>query len=334
MSPGMQGKLLRVLQQGELRRVGSERTRKVDVRIVAATQPRSRAHGRGGEVPPDLFFRLNVARICAAAAARPPRRHPADGRALPGQAGAAAAAAAPAPKPLDPAALARLVAYRWPGNVRELENEITRADALSGERITRRRSVAAGRGRAAIRRGRRRRSRQPAAASRASSGWSARCCARRWAAPRNNQTKAAEHPRPVPLRPAEEAEAVQFRVSAAGASTKLRRSANQVDGVDPRSGRESRAGGRRAPCCCTSVEEIPHDRDERRRGGNLHARPMRWALARRGRAAGVQRAVHPGAAPGRDVHVRAGGRRQRATEDGLGDPGQPLARRSRARSTS
>ena len=47
----------------------------------------------------------------------------------------AKAAGRPAPKPLDPAALARLVAYRWPGNVRELENEITRADALSGERI-------------------------------------------------------------------------------------------------------------------------------------------------------------------------------------------------------
>ncbi|HEX4404710.1 MAG TPA: helix-turn-helix domain-containing protein, partial [Polyangia bacterium] len=39
-------------------------------------------------------------------------------------------------KPLEPAALARLVAHRWPGNVRELENEITRAHALSGERIT------------------------------------------------------------------------------------------------------------------------------------------------------------------------------------------------------
>jgi DNA-binding NtrC family response regulator len=47
----------------------------------------------------------------------------------------AAAAGRPAPKPLDPAALARLCAHRWPGNVRELENEITRADALSGERI-------------------------------------------------------------------------------------------------------------------------------------------------------------------------------------------------------
>jgi DNA-binding NtrC family response regulator len=48
----------------------------------------------------------------------------------------AKAAGREAPKPFDPAVLARLMAYRWPGNVRELENEMIRAEALSGPRIT------------------------------------------------------------------------------------------------------------------------------------------------------------------------------------------------------
>jgi len=133
MSPAMQGKLLRVLQEGELRRVGSERMRKVDVRIVAAS---NRDLGRlveEGKFRRDLYFRLNVAQI-----ALPPLRDRRDDIPLMVEHFRAkgAAAAGRAPKPIDPAALARLVAYRWPGNVRELENEITRADALSGDRIT------------------------------------------------------------------------------------------------------------------------------------------------------------------------------------------------------
>ncbi|HEY8923016.1 MAG TPA: sigma 54-interacting transcriptional regulator, partial [Polyangia bacterium] len=138
MSPAMQGKLLRILQTGELRRVGGERTRKVDVRIVAAT---NRDLGRlveEGKFRQDLFFRLSVARIVL-----PPLRErrddiPAIVEHLLGQIAAKVATTATAsarPKRVQPEALARLVAYRWPGNVRELENELLRAAALSGEVI-------------------------------------------------------------------------------------------------------------------------------------------------------------------------------------------------------
>jgi serine/threonine-protein kinase PknK len=134
MSPGMQGKLLRVLQEGEIRRVGAERTRKVDVRIVAATNRDLARMVEEGKFRRDLFFRLNVAGISL-----PPLRERRDDIPLMVEhflAKLAARDGRPAPKPLDPAAMARLAAYRWPGNVRELENEVTRADALSGARIT------------------------------------------------------------------------------------------------------------------------------------------------------------------------------------------------------
>ncbi|HVU51307.1 MAG TPA: sigma 54-interacting transcriptional regulator, partial [Polyangia bacterium] len=137
MSPAMQGKLLRVLQEGELRRVGAERTRKIDVRVVVAT---NRDLGRlveEGKFRQDLFFRLAVARIVL-----PPLRERREDipliveHLLAKHARDGAGAAPSSPKPLDPAALARLVTYRWPGNVRELENELQRASALSGDRIT------------------------------------------------------------------------------------------------------------------------------------------------------------------------------------------------------
>ncbi|HXJ22139.1 MAG TPA: sigma 54-interacting transcriptional regulator [Polyangia bacterium] len=132
MSPAMQGKLLRVLQEGEIRRVGSERTRKVDVRIVAATNRDLARMVEEGKFRRDLFFRLNVAAI-----ALPPLRDRRDDIPLMIDhflAKIAARVGRP-PKPIEPAAMARLLAYRWPGNVRELENEVTRAEALSGERI-------------------------------------------------------------------------------------------------------------------------------------------------------------------------------------------------------
>jgi transcriptional regulator with GAF, ATPase, and Fis domain len=137
MSAGMQGKLLRVLQAGEFRRLGSERTRKVDVRIVAASNKDLARMVEEGKFRQDLYFRLNVARIFL-----PPLRDRRDDIPLIvahlgiKHAGAGGRGGTAAPKPIDAEVMARLIDYRWPGNVRELENEIMRATALSGERIT------------------------------------------------------------------------------------------------------------------------------------------------------------------------------------------------------
>jgi transcriptional regulator with PAS, ATPase and Fis domain len=135
MSPAMQGKLLRVLQDGEFRRVGGERSQKVDVRIVAATNKDLGQLVADGAFRKDLFFRLSVVR-----ATLPPLRDRSEDIPLlvdsfldrfAGQVGALATR-----KTVHPAALARLCAYRWPGNVRELENEILRAAAFAGPQIT------------------------------------------------------------------------------------------------------------------------------------------------------------------------------------------------------
>jgi len=134
MSPGMQGKLLRVLQEGEFRRVGGERTEKVDVRIVVAT---NRDLGRLVEEKKfrqDLFYRLSVVRIDL-----PPLRERKEYVPLLVQHFLDKLPAAPGARgkrTIEPAALARLTAYAWPGNVRELENEILRAGTFAGARIT------------------------------------------------------------------------------------------------------------------------------------------------------------------------------------------------------
>ncbi|HEY4185298.1 MAG TPA: sigma 54-interacting transcriptional regulator [Polyangia bacterium] len=133
MSAAMQGKLLRILQTGELRRVGAERTRKVDVRIIAATNRDLGRMVEEGRFRQDLFFRLSVARILL-----PPLRErrediPTITEHLLTK---LTAAQKTAPKRIDAAAVARLSAYRWPGNVRELENEIMRALAFCRDSIT------------------------------------------------------------------------------------------------------------------------------------------------------------------------------------------------------
>jgi len=120
----LQPKLLRVLESGEIRRVGDSQRRKVDVRIVAATNRDLHAEARRGRFRSDLLYRLSVVRM----ALPPLRARPEDiaiitERLLEGQ-------LAPGSR-IEGPNLERLMSYSWPGNVRELRNVLTRALALA-----------------------------------------------------------------------------------------------------------------------------------------------------------------------------------------------------------
>ena len=128
MSQALQAKLLRVLQEREFEPLGSERTQKIDVRVIAATNRDLRQMVGDGRFQEDLFYRLNVIPIHI-----PPLRERREdipvlvdhfvskhaqraGKRIDG---------------LQPGVLATLQASDWPGNVRELENTIERAVVLS-----------------------------------------------------------------------------------------------------------------------------------------------------------------------------------------------------------
>jgi DNA-binding NtrC family response regulator len=129
----MQAKLLRVLQEREVRRVGENRTRPIDVRVVAATHRDLTREVRAGRFREDLLFRLRVVELKV-----PPLRERQDDL-VPLARAALAEACARAKLPLrelSPQASRRLLEYRWPGNVRELMNAMERAALLSaGRRI-------------------------------------------------------------------------------------------------------------------------------------------------------------------------------------------------------
>ncbi len=124
----MQPKLLRVLQEKEFERVGDTRPRKIDVRIVAATNRNLAEDVESGRFRADLFYRLNVFPIES-----PPLRERKEDIALLAEHFVQAAARRlkrPAPR-LSEAALLGLMARDWPGNIRELENVIERAVILA-----------------------------------------------------------------------------------------------------------------------------------------------------------------------------------------------------------
>jgi serine/threonine-protein kinase PknK len=125
MSPAMQTKLLRVLQEGEVRAVGGERTRKVDVRVIAATHRDLEAMIRAGTFRQDLYYRLAVVSVSVP----PLRERPEDVAALVTH--FVAKHARGRTLAVDRRALALLQAYAWPGNVRQLENEVQRALLLA-----------------------------------------------------------------------------------------------------------------------------------------------------------------------------------------------------------
>ena len=128
MSPAIQSKLLRVLQEREFEPLGAERTQKVDVRVITATNRDLRLMVSEGRFQEDLYYRLNVIPIVIP----PLRERPEDirvlaehfvekhcqrtGRRITG---------------VEPDVLEALQRYPWPGNVRELENTIERAVVLS-----------------------------------------------------------------------------------------------------------------------------------------------------------------------------------------------------------
>ncbi len=122
--PDLQVKLLRVLQEGEFEAVGGDRTRSVDVRVIAATNRDLEAMIREGKFRQDLYYRLNVFPLRI-----PPLRERGDDVRILAQAFVERCSARLG-RPLAPLIaedLAKLRRYEWPGNVRELQNVIERA---------------------------------------------------------------------------------------------------------------------------------------------------------------------------------------------------------------
>ena len=121
---GLQAKLLRVVQEGKFERVGEERARTVDVRLIAATNRNLKAEVEAGNFREDLFFRLNVFPIDCT----PLRQRPSDIPLLAEHSLETTCTRLNLPKPrLSRANVQTLMDYPWPGNVRELQNVMERA---------------------------------------------------------------------------------------------------------------------------------------------------------------------------------------------------------------
>lgn len=128
LSPALQGKLLRVIQEKEIRRVGSNASTLLDVRIIAASKTPLEPLVTAGTFREDLYYRMNVVTIDI-----PPLRDRAEDIPLLAQMFVrtyGASKALPVTE-ISPEAMRLLTQYWWPGNVRELEHAIERAVALS-----------------------------------------------------------------------------------------------------------------------------------------------------------------------------------------------------------
>ena len=136
ISPAMQVKLLRVIQEREFQRVGGDQKIRVDVRIVAATNRDLQEEVKAGRFRQDLFFRLNVVTLTI-----PPLRDRMEDVPLLALffLDRFAARNNKTVKGFTPGAMDRMMKYSWPGNVRELENAVERSVVLLvGEYVTER----------------------------------------------------------------------------------------------------------------------------------------------------------------------------------------------------
>jgi len=132
LSPASQAKLLRVLQEGEVRAVGGSGASRVDVRLVTATHRDLAAMVRAGSFREDLYYRLAVLPVRL-----PPLRERREDLPLLVEhlLDEAAAERGVAPPTLSPGTLARIAAHPWPGNVRELRNALLRVLTLGEEAL-------------------------------------------------------------------------------------------------------------------------------------------------------------------------------------------------------
>lgn len=130
-NPLFQVKLLRALQEGEIRRVGSNRTIKVNVRVIAASNKDIEEEVEKGHFRKDLMYRLNAVTIHLP----PLRERKEDIPLLADHFGAEVAAAGAHPPNFSSQAIDILANYDWPGNIRELENAVLHAVSLSDDLI-------------------------------------------------------------------------------------------------------------------------------------------------------------------------------------------------------
>jgi two-component system response regulator HydG len=131
MPPELQAKLLRVLEDGEVRAVGADGSRSVDVRVIAATHQELEARVKEGRFRADLFYRLNVVSLRI-----PPLRERTEDIPMLVEHFVAQARARNPRSPvtaLAPEVVTALARMPWPGNVRELENLVERLVVLGGQ---------------------------------------------------------------------------------------------------------------------------------------------------------------------------------------------------------
>jgi two-component system, NtrC family, response regulator HupR/HoxA len=126
-SPTMQVKLLRVLQEGTFTPVGSVEPKRVNVRVLAATNKHLKDMVEAGTFREDLYYRLNVINIFV-----PPMRERKEDIPLLAESFLAKSAEQHGKKMLTKRAMEKLYDYTWPGNVRELQNEVERLVVISG----------------------------------------------------------------------------------------------------------------------------------------------------------------------------------------------------------